>query len=109
MYMSFTPYLASIQALCQFYQVKELYAFGSTVRGNARQDSDVDLLVTFAEVSLYDYFDNYLNFKTDLERLFDKKVDLVESQTVKNPFLKKSIEQHQLLLYGQKTNFGLGR
>lgn len=99
--MDFTPYFPTLCEFCAQYRVRELYAFGSMVRGDARQDSDLDLLVTFGEVPLYDYFDNYLDFKTSLETLFARKVDLVESQTVKNPFLKQSIQQHQLLLYGQ--------
>lgn len=99
--MDFSPYFPTLGELCAQYRVRELYAFGSMVRGDARQDSDLDLLVTFGEVPLYDYFDNYLDFKTSLETLFARKVDLVESQTVKNPFLKQSIQQHQLLLYGQ--------
>jgi len=100
MKIDFTPYLTTLRKLCEVYHVQELYAFGSTVRGNAQENSDVDIVVSFGEVDLYYYFDNYLNFRTELEVLFRRKVDLVESQTIKNPFLKQSIEQNKLLLYG---------
>ena len=65
----------------------ELYAFGSVVSGNLRTDSDVDLLVKFGDV--FNYFDNYMDFKESLEHLLNREVDLVEEQTLKNPILMR--------------------
>ena len=70
------------------YSVKWLGLFGSYVKEAARDDSDIDLLVDFEKLS----FDNYMGLRIFLEDLFDKKIDLVISNSVK-PRLKPRIEK----------------
>ncbi len=61
--------------------------FGSYARGEFRQDSDVDILISLQkEKSLFDF----IKIKLDLEDVLNKKVDLVEYNTIK-PALKDSI------------------
>ena len=38
---------AALEAICRRYRIRRLSLFGSTVKGAARPDSDVDLLVAF--------------------------------------------------------------
>ena len=90
-----------IIALCDKYCVDELYAFGSVLKDSFTKESDVDLLVRFGDVNLFDYFDNYMDFKESLEKLFNRTVDLVEIQTLKNPILKRSINNEKTLIYGR--------
>ena len=50
---------AAVADLCRRYRIKELAVFGSAPRGQARAESDLDLLVEFlpdAPVSLLDHF-----------------------------------------------------
>jgi predicted nucleotidyltransferase len=89
-----------ISELCRKYNVNQLYLFGSYSTGNFTPQSDIDFLVRFDEVDLYNYFDNYLELKQNLEQLLNVPVDLVEEQTVKNPFLLHSINQSKQLIYG---------
>jgi predicted nucleotidyltransferase len=77
-----------------------MYVFGSALTGQFSPGSDIDLLVNFGQVNLPDYFDNYIEFKDALERLFKRPVDLVEEKTVKNPVLRRSIERNKKLIYG---------
>jgi predicted nucleotidyltransferase len=58
------------------------------------------LLVKFKPIELALYFDNYINFKQNLESLFGRDVDLVEEQTLKNPILIQSINKSKELIYG---------
>ena len=69
-----------------------------------RQDSDIDFLVLFSCVEPLEYFDNYMDFKEELEGLFSRNVDLVEIQTIKNPILKRSIDRNKKILYGRKDS-----
>jgi hypothetical protein len=56
------------------YGVTDVAVFGSFSRGNARPDSDIDLLVTYRPgTSLFDV----LALQDELERVFDRKVDLI--------------------------------
>lgn len=89
-----------IAELCRKYNVNRLYLFGSYSNGNYTLQSDIDFLVSFGEVDLYNYFDNYLELKQNLEQLLNVPVDLVEEQTIKNPFLLHNINQSKQLIYG---------
>ncbi len=86
--------------LCNKYRVLRLYVFGSALNDKFRLDSDIDFLVTFDSVELNDYADNYFDFKFSLEDLFNRKVDLLEEKTIRNPFLKQSIDTSKELIYG---------
>lgn len=55
------------------YKVKRIGIFGSYVRGEETADSDIDLLVEFAEPIGLDYF----RMKEYLENALRKEVDLV--------------------------------
>ncbi|MBE9176722.1 nucleotidyltransferase family protein [Synechocystis salina LEGE 06155] len=62
------------------YAVKSLGVFGSFVRGEATQISDLDLLVEFEGKPT---FRHYMDLKFFLEDLFDRRVDLVIKEDIK--------------------------
>lgn len=95
-------HIKELKALCERFHVAELYLFGSMASGNYTDKSDIDFLVRFTGVDPLEYFDNYMDFKEDLENLFLRNVDLVEVQTLKNPILKKSIDKNKIILYGRE-------
>lgn len=86
--------------LCKSHHVNELYLFGSILTDKFHDKSDIDLLIQFSSVNLKDYFDNYMNFKESLEKLFNRSVDLVENQTIKNPIFRKIVDRDKKLIYG---------
>ncbi len=89
-----------IKALCSKHKVARLFVFGSVLTKRFKKSSDVDFLVDFSDVDLYDYADNYFDFKTSLERILKRQVDLLEEKAVKNPYLKESIDASKKLIYG---------
>ena len=97
-------HISVIKELCNRYYVAELYVFGSILSDRFSQDSDIDFLVLFSGVEPLEYFDNYMDFKEELEGLFSRNVDLVEIQTIKNPILKRSIDRNKKILYGRKDS-----
>ncbi|HIJ64461.1 MAG TPA: nucleotidyltransferase family protein [Candidatus Hydrogenedentes bacterium] len=65
-----------IRDFCGRWQVAELALFGSVLRDDFREDSDVDVLVTFApdaERSLFDL----VEMQEELETIFRHPEDLV--------------------------------
>lgn len=68
------------------YGVRRIGIFGSVLRGEAREDSDLDVLVESYEKS----FDKYFGLKVFLEDLFRTQVDLVIAENVK-PRLRRQI------------------
>jgi predicted nucleotidyltransferase len=89
-----------LRLLCQKHKVGKLFVFGSVLSNRFNVDSDIDLIVDFNEVDLSDYADNYFTLKDELEKLFNRKVDLLEAQAIRNPFFKESIDQQKRLVYG---------
>ncbi len=70
------------------YDVKKIGLFGSYLRNQQNSESDVDILVEFEKDGIT--FDNYMDLKFFLEKLFNNKVDLVIGEDIK-PALKTSI------------------
>lgn len=92
--------LKKIVPLCKKYKVKQLFVFGSVLTDRFNENSDIDLVVDFDKENIDDYFDNYFDFKYSLENILERKVDLLEEQTIKNPYLKQSIDKTKTLIYG---------
>lgn len=91
--------IQKIAVLCKKHKVSQLFVFGSILTGRFNDGSDVDLIVTFNKTEIGDYFDNYFDFKYSLEDLFGREVDLLEEQTIKNPYLKKNLDATKMLIY----------
>lgn len=81
------------------HHVGKLFIFGSLVRDSLKPGSDVDFLVSFKQVRLEEYADNYFEFKFSLEDLFEREIDLLEEKAIKNPYLLKSINSEKQLVY----------
>jgi len=93
--------ISIIRDLCIRHKVYTLFVFGSVLTRKFNKNSDVDLLVDFKDVDLYDYADNYFDLKDSLETLFNRDVDLLEDKAIKNPYLRRSIDSSKRLIYGQ--------
>ena len=91
--------IQKIIALCEKHKVRKLFAFGSILTNRFNEDSDVDLVVSFNKSKVSDYFNNYFDFKYALEDLLGREVDLVEEQTIQNPYLKKNVDATKVLIY----------
>lgn len=74
--------MEQLAALCRRYQVRELSLFGSVLRDDFRDDSDIDVLVEFesqARIGLFRYYD----LQMELEQLLGRRVDLVPKRGLK--------------------------
>jgi predicted nucleotidyltransferase len=92
--------LKDISQLCQTYSVKSMYIFGSAGKTNTFNDnSDIDLLISFKDLSVEEYTDNYFALQYKLRELFKREIDLLTENSLSNPYFIKSIEQTKELLY----------
>ena len=92
--------LDTIRSLCERYRVNTLYVFGSVLTPNFDTHSDLDLVVDFLDQDALQYASNYFQFKFELEKLFNRKIDLLEERALKNPYFIENINQKKQLLYG---------
>jgi predicted nucleotidyltransferase len=88
-----------IRTLCSQHRVAKLFVFGSVLTDNFEESSDIDFIVDFSGVDLYDYADNYFDFKRSLEKLLKRQIDLLEDKAIKNPYLRQSIDSTKQLIY----------
>ncbi len=77
------------------FGVRRLGLFGSHVRGEGKDSSDLDFVVDFENKT----FDNYMDLKFYLEDLFQCSVDLVIIDAIK-PRLKQIILNETLYAQG---------
>lgn len=74
------------------HNVKRASLFGSVVRGEAREDSDVDILVELPKgLSLFDF----VGIQIELEEALGIKVDLGEYSTIK-PIIREQVMSEQV-------------
>jgi len=70
------------------YGVKKLELFGSYVKGEQKNDSDIDFLVEFNRSN----FDNFMDLVFFLEDLFGKKVELITKGSM-SPYIEPYVEK----------------
>jgi len=94
-------YKTEMANLCTKYKVKELYAFGSVLdERKFNEQSDVDLMVKFNDdVEILDYANLFFGLIEELERLFNRRVDLYTINPIENRFLRENIEATKKIVY----------
>ena len=88
-----------LQLLCEKYDVKSMYLFGSATTEKFNDSSDIDILISFKEIPFEKYTDNYFELHEMLEKLFNRKIDLLTEKSLSNPYFIQSIEKTKQLLY----------
>lgn len=73
------------------YGVKKVGLFGSFARSGQNTKSDIDILVEFDRGGKT--FDNYMDLKFYLERLFHRKIDLVIKEALKASIKDKVLSE----------------
>jgi len=90
-----------IADFCRRWQVVEFALFGSVLREGFRPDSDIDVLVAF-DAEIHWGFTQLAQMRQELERLWDRNVDLVEKHLVEqseNYIRRKHILEHARPVY----------
>ncbi len=95
--------LADFNALCLNHNVKYLYAFGSSTTDRFDSEkSDIDLLVEIDTPDPLERGEKLLSLWDTFESFFQRKVDLLTDSSIKNPYLRKSIDSTKILIYEGK-------
>ena len=80
------------------WKVTELALFGSGLRSDFHEKSDVDVLVTFEPGAPWSLFD-LATMRQELVEIFGRPVDLVEEAALRNPYRRRSILGAKHVLY----------
>lgn len=83
---------------CRKWKITEFSLFGSVLSKDFRPESDIDVLVKFAEDTHWSLFD-FVHMQDELKEIFGREVDLVEEAGVRNPFRRRSILSSKEVIY----------
>ena len=84
--------------------VKKFYLFGSALSSNFDENSsDIDVLVETEDISPEEKGERLIELWEDLEKLFNRKVDLLTESSLRNPYLAHEIEQTRKMIYDGQT------
>ena len=96
--------IEKIIALCKKYKVAKLWVFGSILTPRFNENSDIDFSVNFDADAIQreglDWADIFFDFMHELENIFDRRIDLVCDDAVKNKFFREELDNTKQLIYG---------
>jgi len=101
--VSFDTLRAVLDAVCAERPIARMEVFGSVARGEARDNSDVDLLVEFLPTAQAGLFEMGA-LKEDLEDRLGCRVDLLSRRAVeqsRNPYRRRAILANPVTLYAR--------
>ncbi len=100
--------LDKIIELCKKHHIKNLYVFGSAVRNDFGNESDIDFLYEMDYAGFdfenlktvpYDPFLIFFDLKEKMEKILGRKVDLIPNQQFKNKYMRESVGKDKTLIY----------
>lgn len=93
-----------VRPVAEKYHLRAVYVFGSYARGEAREDSDVDLLVDATDSGLSGW--DYGGLYGDLEEAVGKEIDMVTLRGLEQPprhrsdvRFKEAVRKERLEIY----------
>ena len=85
-----------IRPICEQYKIEKVWLFGSYARGEAREDSDVDLHMKAPKgIGLFGLSGIY----ADLEEALGKEIDLITRIPEENKIFRRYVEREEILIY----------
>jgi predicted nucleotidyltransferase len=90
-----------LEVICHHWKITELALFGSILRLDFTEKSDIDILVTFADEARWGLID-FIRLNQQLETEFKRSVDLITKQSIeksKNWLRKREILQTAEVIY----------
>ena len=95
--------LEELAAFCKRWEIVRLELFGSALRDDFTEKSDLDLLVTFREGQAPDLF-AFSRLKTEIEKLLGRSVDVMTRKAIeksRNPIRKEEILRSAKVIYDE--------
>jgi predicted nucleotidyltransferase len=91
--------LQPIRELCNRYEVEELSLFGSAVRDDFRDDSDLDFLVVYKPDAVVGFLE-FESLRLDLEGFCHRRVDLVSKRGLKARIRDRILSEAKVIYAG---------
>ncbi|MCD8385602.1 MAG: nucleotidyltransferase domain-containing protein [Bacteroidales bacterium] len=92
--------LREVEELCRKYDVRRLFVFGSVLTSRFCEKSDIDFAVDFNQDAIDNLYDNFYSLHQDLIALFNRPIDLIENDAIRNPYFLSEYTKTRQLIYG---------
>ncbi|MBF0427358.1 MAG: nucleotidyltransferase domain-containing protein [Magnetococcales bacterium] len=94
--------MSSIRTFCERWKITEFSLFGSVLRKEFSSNSDVDVLVSFADDAHWTLFD-FANMRDELKGVFGREVDLVSRRGIES---SRNVHRRQAILESAERVYG---
>jgi len=100
---SFRPFLPQVIEIFKKHNIKNAYFFGSILTDKFNDKSDLDILINFKPEITDPLKKGELmwDLQFEIEDTFNRKVDLLQETTPKNPYFIKELQETKELIYEQ--------
>ena len=88
----------AIREFAERWGIRSIALFGSVLRDDFNDKSDIDVLISLHPNNDADLFD-LIEMKLELQDLFQRSVDLLEREALVNPYKKEEILKHNRTIY----------
>ena len=91
-----------LEKFCQRWQVIRREIFGSAIRDDFNEKSDIDLLVEY-HPDFHRTLADMEEMQIEIEEIFQRPVDLITKKSIErslNPYKRKNILSQAVVLYG---------
>jgi predicted nucleotidyltransferase len=91
-----------IRQLFKAHKIEKAYIFGSAVTGDFNENSDLDFLVKFNPgINPLEKGELWWNLHDTLRNIFNREIDIVTENSLKNPYFIKELNDTKELIYGE--------
>ena len=94
----------NLEILKQFFKahkIERVYVFGSAAIGDFNENSDIDFLIKFkAGLDPLEKGELWWNLHDSLRDFFNREIDIVTENSLKNPYFIKELDKTKKLIYG---------
>ncbi len=93
----------AITKFCQRWKIEEFYLFGSVLREDFSEKSDIDVMVKFSPDARLGF--KFVTLCEELENLFKRNVDVITKKGIQktdNWIVQENILNNTKLIYAQK-------
>lgn len=94
-------HIKELNEACLSHKVDKLYVFGSILTEKFNEASDMDFVVSISSDDPIEYAENYFELKFELERIFGRKIDLLEQKAIKNRVFENLLNEQKMLVYAR--------
>jgi predicted nucleotidyltransferase len=93
--------IEEVRRLFKMHKIEKAYIFGSALTEDFHEDSDLDFLVKFeGNIEPLEKGELWWNLHDMLRKLFNREIDIVTENSLKNPYFIKEINSTKELIYG---------